>query len=59
MIRLPVNAWIGMNDISWWSKYVWSSGDPVTFTNWNTGMYLNRVMILSNDSLPPSFRIKN
>lgn len=30
-------AWIGLNDITTEGNFVWVNGDPVIYTNWNTG----------------------
>ncbi len=31
------SAWIGLNDVASEGNFVWENGDPVTYTNWNTG----------------------
>ena len=33
----PSNAWIGFTDIAAETQFVWSSGEPICYTNWNTG----------------------
>lgn len=31
------NVWIGLSDEAQHGSYVWSSGDPLTYTNWSSG----------------------
>jgi len=31
------NLWIGLNDVAVEGTFVWSNGEPVTFTNWSPG----------------------
>jgi hypothetical protein len=33
----PFNAWIGLNYVSAQSRWVWSSGQQVSFTSWDNG----------------------
>lgn len=33
----PRNAWIGFTDIAGETQFMWSSGEPICYTNWNTG----------------------
>ena len=52
-------AWIGFNDVASEGTFVWSSGDPVTFTRWapgepNNGAGNDYVNMLSGSVLPGS-----
>jgi hypothetical protein len=34
---LDIDLWTGLNDVAAEGSFAWSSGAPVTFTNWDTG----------------------
>jgi len=49
-IRALHNIWIGLNDIQWLTRYTWSNGDKVVYTNWNHGWFIYkcyRIFVMS------------
>ncbi|CAL8313738.1 unnamed protein product [Merluccius merluccius] len=37
MQQYPQDMWIGMNDVNWEMRFLWTDGKGVTFTNWAKG----------------------
>ncbi|KAM6977347.1 macrophage mannose receptor 1 [Aplochiton taeniatus] len=37
MLNYPEDLWIGMNDVNWEMRFLWTEGRGVTYTNWAKG----------------------
>ncbi|KAK9527635.1 hypothetical protein VZT92_014181 [Zoarces viviparus] len=37
MLRYNDNFWIGMNDVNWEMRFVWTDGKAISYTNWAKG----------------------
>ncbi|KAM4606060.1 macrophage mannose receptor 1 [Polymixia lowei] len=37
MLKYPEDLWIGMNDVNWEMRFLWTAGNRVSYTNWAKG----------------------
>ena len=37
MLKYPEDMWIGMNDVNWEMRFLWTEGKAVSYTNWAKG----------------------
>uniref|UniRef100_A0A667Y143 Mannose receptor C-type 1 n=1 Tax=Myripristis murdjan TaxID=586833 RepID=A0A667Y143_9TELE len=37
MLKYPEDLWIGMNDVNWEMRFLWTEGKGVSYTNWAKG----------------------